>query len=86
MCCAIWYYLYSLKNVKYTHRGVLLLVKVKVTLLYGLFSRFLTCQYNLYFLITIIIEHLDKLRKYHHEFQLLQLFQSYEEIPRDMKI
>ena len=54
-----------------THGGVLLLVKVKVTLLYGLFSRFLTCQYNLYFLITIMIERLDKLRKYYHEFQLL---------------
>ena len=27
--CAIWYYLYNLKNVKNTHGAVLLLVKVK---------------------------------------------------------
>ena len=33
MLCAIWYHLYNLKNVKNTHGGVLLLVK--------LFSRFL---------------------------------------------
>ena len=26
MCCAIWYHLYNLKNVKNTHGGVLLLV------------------------------------------------------------
>ena len=37
------------------------------------------------FLITVI-KRLDKQRKYYHKFQLLQLFQSYEEIPRDMKI
>ena len=37
MRCAIWYHLYNLKNVKNTHGGVLLLVK----LLHGCFSRFL---------------------------------------------
>ena len=26
--CAIWYHLYNLKNVKITHRGVLILVKL----------------------------------------------------------
>ena len=50
--CAIWYYLYNLKNVKNTHGGVLILVKLqacklatllKLTLLHGYFSRFLTC-------------------------------------------
>ena len=41
MCCAIWYYLYNLKNWKNTHRGVLLLRKV--TLLHWCFSRFLNC-------------------------------------------
>ena len=49
MRCAIWYHLYNLKNVKNTHGGVLLFVKlqtkpatllVKVTLLYGCSSRF----------------------------------------------
>ena len=29
MRCAIWYQLYNLKNVKNTHRGVLLLVKLQ---------------------------------------------------------
>ena len=29
MRCAIWYYLYNLKNVKNTHRGVLSLVKLQ---------------------------------------------------------
>ena len=47
MLCAIWYHLYNLKNVKNTHGGVLLLVKLqaslKVTLLHGCFSRFLNC-------------------------------------------
>ena len=49
MPCAIWYHLYNLKNVKNTHRGVLLLVKLqakfltllKLKLLHGCFSRFL---------------------------------------------
>ena len=42
---AIWYYLYNLKNVKNTHRGVLILVKLlKVTALRGRFSRFLNCR------------------------------------------
>ena len=27
--CAIWYYLYSLKNVKNTHRGELILIKLQ---------------------------------------------------------
>ena len=45
---AIWYHLYNLKNMKNTHGGVLLLVKLeatllKVTLLHGCFSRFLNC-------------------------------------------
>ena len=39
--CAIWYHLYDLKNVKNTHEGVLLLLKV--ALLHGCFSRFLNC-------------------------------------------
>ena len=50
MRCAIWYHLYNLKNVKNTHGGVLLLVKLqalatllKVTLLHGCFSCFLNC-------------------------------------------
>ena len=45
--CAIWYYLYNLKNVKNTHGGVLILVKlqaVKLTLLHGCISRFLNCR------------------------------------------
>ena len=29
MCCAIWYQLYNLKNVKNTHGGVSLLVKLQ---------------------------------------------------------
>ena len=29
MCCAIWYHLYNLKNVKKTHGGVLILVKLQ---------------------------------------------------------
>ena len=50
--CAIWDHLYNLKNVKSTHGGVLILVKVaglkpptllKLTLLPGCFSRFLNC-------------------------------------------
>ena len=56
MLYAIWYHLYNLKNVKNTHGGVLLFVKLqalagfklqlyllKVTLLHGCFSRFLNC-------------------------------------------
>ena len=38
MCCAVWYHLYNYKNVKNPHGGAL-----KVTLLYGCFSRFLNC-------------------------------------------
>ena len=49
--CSIWYYLYNLKNVKNTHGGRLILVKLqyksatllKLTLLHGCFSRFLNC-------------------------------------------
>ena len=50
--CAIWYHfhLYDLKNVKNTHGELLVLAKLqepatllKVTLLYGSFSRFLNC-------------------------------------------
>ena len=50
MLCAIWYHLYNLKNVKNTHGGPLLLVKLQpatllnVTLLHGWFSRFLNCK------------------------------------------
>ena len=32
MLCAIWYHLHNLKNVKNTHGGVLLLVKLKASL------------------------------------------------------
>ena len=47
--CAIWYYLYDLKNLKNTHGEVLILVKLqakpatllKLALLHGCFSRFL---------------------------------------------
>ena len=50
--CAIQYHVHNLKNVKNTHRGVLLLVKLnrlqpatllKVTLLHGCFLHFLNC-------------------------------------------
>ena len=43
--CAIWHHLYNLKNVKNTHGGVLILVKLqlKLTLLHGCFARFLIC-------------------------------------------
>ena len=41
MLCAIWYHLHNLKNVKNTHEAVLLLVKLKLTLLLGCFSDFL---------------------------------------------
>ena len=42
MRCAIWYHLYNLRNVKNTHGGVLILVKLqlKSTLLHGFFSCF----------------------------------------------
>ena len=30
MLCVIWYYIYNFKNVKSTHGGVLLLVKLQV--------------------------------------------------------
>ena len=40
--CAIWHNLCNLKNVKNTHGGALLLVKV--TLLHGYFSRFSNCK------------------------------------------
>ena len=46
MLCAIWYYLYNLRNVKNTYGGVLLLkpaTLLKVTVLHGCFSRFLNC-------------------------------------------
>ena len=50
MRCAIWYQLYSLKNVKNAHGRVLLLVKLQAksrlnvtTLLHGCFLRFLNC-------------------------------------------
>ena len=47
MRCAIWYHLCNLKSVKNTNGGVLILVKLqaslKLTLLYGCFSRFLNC-------------------------------------------
>ena len=50
MLCAIWYHSYNLKNVKNTHGGVLLLVKLqallKVTLLHGCFSCFLNCAHG----------------------------------------
>ena len=41
MRCAIWYHLNNFKNVKNTHGGVLLLLKV--TLLQGFFSRIWNC-------------------------------------------
>ena len=53
MLCAIWYYLYNFKNVKNTHGGVILLVKLqaeactktllKLAFLHECFSRFLNC-------------------------------------------
>ena len=51
--CVIWYHMYNLKNVKNTHGGVVLSVKLqallqvstllRVTLLHWCFSRFLNC-------------------------------------------
>ena len=44
MHCVICYHFYNLKNVKNTHGGLLLLATLlKLTLLYGCFSRFLNC-------------------------------------------
>ena len=50
MRCGIWYHLYNLKNVKNTHGGVLILVKLQaeatflnLTLLHGCFSCCLNC-------------------------------------------
>ena len=47
MRCAIWYHLHDLKNVKNTHGGVLLLLKLKdllkITLFNWCFARFLNC-------------------------------------------
>ena len=44
MRCVIWYHLYNLKNLKYTHGGVLIFATLlKLTLLHGSFSRFLNC-------------------------------------------
>ena len=40
--CAVWFYLFNLKNVKNTHGGVLILV-LKLTLLHGCFSCFSNC-------------------------------------------
>ena len=31
VCCAIWYHLYNFKNVKNTHGGVLILVKLQAS-------------------------------------------------------
>ena len=42
MLCAVWYHLYNLENVKNTHGGVVLLVKVIV--FHGCFSRFKLCK------------------------------------------
>ena len=41
--CSILYHLYNLKNMKNTHGGVLLLVKLRATILHGCFSCFLNC-------------------------------------------
>ena len=35
MLCSIWYYLYNLKNVKNTHGGVLLLVKLQASVVFN---------------------------------------------------
>ena len=46
MRCSIWYHLYNLNNVKNTHGGVLISVKLqalKLTLFHGCFSRFVNC-------------------------------------------
>ena len=47
MRCAVSFHLHNLKNVKNTHRGLLLLVNpaalLKITLHHGSFSRFLNC-------------------------------------------
>ena len=42
MLCVIWYQLYNLKNMKNTHRGILLLEKV--TFVHGCFHVFLIAQ------------------------------------------
>ena len=47
MRCTIWYLLYNLKNMKHTHGGVLLLMKLVVLVklvLHGCFSLFLNCK------------------------------------------
>ena len=44
--CAIWYHLHNLKNMKNTHRGVLILQPaslLKLTLFHGCFSSFPNC-------------------------------------------
>ena len=48
MLCAIWYHLHNLKNVKNTHGGMSILVKLqpcftKSNTLHGYFSRSLNC-------------------------------------------
>ena len=45
MLCAIWYHLYNLKNMRNTHGGELLLVKLQApAFLHECFSRFLTYE------------------------------------------
>ena len=46
MRCAIWYHLDNLKNVKNTHRGLLILVKLQASALRDLvpFAQFKKCE------------------------------------------
>ena len=69
MFCAIWYHLQNFKNVKNTHEGVLLLVKLQAfTILHGCFSCFLNCTNgtkNIAQNITIKLLTSDMLQKLH---------------------
>ena len=50
MRCAIWYHLYNLKNVKNTHGGVLILVKLQAEA---------TCNNFIFFQQTLWSENLE---------------------------
>ena len=39
MFCAIWYHLYNLKNMKSTHGGLLLLVKLQASATHHIYSK-----------------------------------------------
>ena len=49
MYCAIWYYFYNLKEVKNTHRGVLLLVKLQASVHNFAKNNNLPCAFSTFF-------------------------------------